>query len=271
MSQERRRQQRRERQRRRRGPVSASYQRVGAMQLPGIFGWVQRHGRVFILVGIVVMLLSLAGGILLTNVGTDDERTGSRNTIAPTPTAAPTLAATGTPGPESIVRRYAAAPPMQIDTAREYEAVIRTEKGDVRIRLLPQAAPQHVNNFVFLARNRFYNGLVFHRVLPGFVAQGGDPEGSGRGGPGYTLPVERNEVKFETGVLAMASSQAGVSGSQFFITLAPQPALEPNFTAFGQVVEGLEVVRALTPRNPQAANQPPGDRIISIEIIEKGG
>ncbi|MBM4416293.1 MAG: peptidylprolyl isomerase [Chloroflexi bacterium] len=204
-------------------------------------------------------------------VGADDPPlSGSTATVGPSPqaataTASASPAATGTPG---IVRSYAAAPALQIDAARQYEALIRTEKGDVRVQLLAGEAPQHVNNFVFLARNRFYEGLTFHRVIAGFVAQGGDPRGDGTAGPGYWLPVERNAVPMEAGALAMAKTGEQVSGSQFFITLAPQPQLAEGFTVFGRVVEGFEVVRALTQREPQRPGQPPGDRILAIEISE---
>src|SRR5439155_23767409 len=114
------------------------------------------------------------------------------------------------------------------------------EKGDFRVQLLPDKAPGYVNNFVFLAKNRFYDGLTFHRVVSGFVAQAGDPLGNGTGGPGYTLTQERNDVQFDAGIISMASSSAGVSGSQFFITLQPHPELEPSFSAFGRVVDGMD-------------------------------
>jgi len=158
---------------------------------------------------------------------------------------------------------------MEIDPSNRYEAVIRTERGDIRVELLPGEAPGYVNNFVFLARNRFYDGLTFHRVLTGFVAQGGDPTGGGAGGPGYSLEEETNELPFDAGVISMAKSTA-VSGSQFFITLEPTPFLEPDFTVFGRVIEGLEVARSLTAREP-GPGAPPADRIISIEIIETAG
>ena len=157
---------------------------------------------------------------------------------------------------------------MTIDTARSYEAVIRTERGDVRITLLPEAAPRYVNNFVFLARDGFYDGITFHRVVPGFVAQAGDPTGTGTGSPGYDLAEERNGLPFEAGVLSMAKGGAVVSGSQFFVTLAPTPHLEGDFTVFGRVASGLGVLQSLTPRDPQQPGQPHGDRILAIDIVE---
>jgi len=123
-----------------------------------------------------------------------------------------------------------------------------------------------VNNFVFLARNDFYDGLTFHRVIAGFMAQGGDPEGQGFGGPGYDLVEEKNELEFGVGVLSMAKG-AQVSGSQFFITLAATPFLEGDFTVFGQVIEGLDVLQQITVREP-GPDAPSASHIIDIEIIE---
>ncbi|MSQ31495.1 MAG: peptidylprolyl isomerase [Dehalococcoidia bacterium] len=166
-------------------------------------------------------------------------------------------------------RSYSAPPPMTIDPKKKYEAVISMKKGgQIRLELLPEAAPNQTNNFVFLAKNHFYDGLTFHRVLPGFVAQGGDPLGTGFGGSGYTLPPDKNGVKFDAGVISMASNSAGVSGAQFFITLAPTPTLEATFAAFGRVTQGMDVVRAITQRDPSRPNQPPADVIDRIEIVE---
>lgn len=278
MSDERRRQQRRERQRRRTSSRPQQPQQaapVGAMPLPGVFGWVQRNGRLFALMGMVVLVLSLGGGFLL------NQTANSSSTIDPTPaptmaattepTATPTFGPVGTPSADGVFRTFNGPPPMEIDEHGQYQALIRTERGDIRIQLLPEASPEHVNNFVFLARNRFFDGLTFHRVIPGFVAQAGDPLGTSQGGPGYTLPRELNSLPMDAGMISMAAGQQGVSGSQFFITMEPQPDLKTNgFNAFGRVTDGLEVVRALTTRDPQQPAQPPGDRILSVEIIEGG-
>jgi cyclophilin family peptidyl-prolyl cis-trans isomerase len=134
------------------------------------------------------------------------------------------------------------------------EAVIKTDKGDVVLQFYPEAAPVTVASFLHLARTGFYNGTTFHRVVPGFVAQGGDPKSKdpnakdvGTGGPGYNLPAEFNSLKHETGTLAMARSQDPNSGgSQFYICLAPQPSLDGQYTVFGHVVSGMEVVNAIT-------------------------
>jgi len=247
------------------------------MHLPGVFGWVQRNGRIFALLGMVVLLLSLGGGFLMqtANSSTNDS---TNPTPVPTmsataePTATPTFGPTGTPGPDGVFRTYTQGPPpLQIDEQAQYEALIRTEKGDIRVELLPQSAPEHVNNFVYLAEHHFYDGLTFHRVVSDFVAQAGDPLGNSTGGPGYNLERELNSVPFDAGVVAMAAGSQGVSGSQFFITMEPQPALKDNgFTAFGRVTEGLDVVKSLTVRDPSQPDQPPGDRIISVQITEKG-
>ncbi|HBY98273.1 MAG TPA: peptidylprolyl isomerase [Chloroflexi bacterium] len=139
---------------------------------------------------------------------------------------------------------------MTIDTSKQYTATIETAKGNIVLELYPKAAPQTVNNFVFLARNGFYNGLTFHRVEPGFVIQGGDPKGDGTGGPGYTLPAEI-ELPHVEGAVAMARLSDQVnperrsSGSQFYITLAPAHQLDGAYTVFGQVVEGMDVVKAI--------------------------
>jgi len=134
------------------------------------------------------------------------------------------------------------------------EAVIKTDKGDVVLQFYPEAAPVTVASFLHLARTGFYNGTTFHRVVPGFVAQGGDPKSKdpnakdvGTGGQGYNLPAEFNSLKHETGTLAMARSQDPNSGgSQFYICLAPQPSLDGQYTVFGHVVSGMEVVNAIT-------------------------
>jgi len=145
---------------------------------------------------------------------------------------------------------YSAPPEMQIDPGKSYIATISTVKGDIVVQLDAAAAPQTVNNFVFLAQEGFYDGLTFHRVEPGFVIQGGDPLGSGVGGPGYTVPAEIKLPHLE-GAIAMARKGDNVnpdrasSGSQFYITLAPTPFLDEGYTAFGQVSGGMDVVQSI--------------------------
>ncbi len=210
------------------------------------------------------------GALLASGCGaTNATPAASTSTAAASAAAnAQPIRAVGTPSADGVHRRYSNAPALTIDLKRPYTAVFHMEKGgEFTVQLLPESAPGYVNNFVFLSKLGFYNGLTFHRVIPGFVAQGGDPMNEVNG-PGYMLTQERNSVKLEAGVIAMASSPAGVNGSQFFITLEPQPSLEANFAAFGRVTSGMEVVRAISPRDPaRGGNLPPGDVIKRIEII----
>ncbi len=140
-------------------------------------------------------------------------------------------------------KRYSTPPPMQIDMNRTYRALIKTNKGDIQLQLNPAEAPITVNNFVALAREGFYDGVTFHRVVPQFVIQGGDPTGSGSGGPGYKFQDESVKRPYKTGTLAMANAGPNTNGSQFFICLEDQPGLPPNYTIFGDTVAGMDVVR----------------------------
>jgi peptidyl-prolyl cis-trans isomerase B (cyclophilin B) len=135
-------------------------------------------------------------------------------------------------------------PKMKIEPGKTYRAAIETDKGVIELELYPQHAPRTVNNFVFLAREGFYDGISFHRVISDFMIQGGDPTGTGRGGPGYKFEdeVKGNPLKHETGVISMANSGPNTNGSQFFITHSPQPHLNGRHTVFGKVVSGQEVV-----------------------------
>lgn len=165
---------------------------------------------------------------------------------------------------------YSAPPPMTIDPEAEYTATIATPRGDIVVELRPDVAPQTVNNFVFLAREGFYDGLTWHRVIAGFMAQGGDPLGDGTGGPGYSIPAEFTaEILFDRpGLLAMArSADPDSAGSQFFITTAAAPHLNEQYTVFGEVVEGQEIVNNIPLRDPMSATEP-GEEIISITIDE---
>ena len=165
---------------------------------------------------------------------------------------------------------YDAYPEMVIDTNKTYEAVIKTEKGDMRFLLYAGKAPLAVNNFVFLANQGFYDGTTFHRVLADFMGQGGDPSGTGAGGPGYTFADETdNGLSFDRrGLLAMANAGPNTNGSQFFITFAPTPWLDGLHTIFGELIEGDDVLASLTLRDP-AAPAGPGDLIEQIIIEEK--
>lgn len=162
------------------------------------------------------------------------------------------------------------APPMVIDTSKEYTATIETEKGDIVLELFASDVPVTVNNFVFLARDGFYDDTTFHRVIPDFVAQGGDPTGTGRGNPGYAFADEFTDHTHAAGALSMANSGPDTNGCQFFITYTPQHGLDGKHAVFGQVIEGMDVLESLTPRDP-IKDKPDfeGDRIIRITIEEK--
>ena len=167
-----------------------------------------------------------------------------------------------------MAKQYDTPPQMTIDTAKKYSAVMKTDRGDVTIALLTDVAPMTVNNFVFLAREGFFDGCTFHRVIPGFVAQGGDPTGSGRGGPGYRFKDELSPTPYVQGIVGMANAGPNTNGSQFYIMLGDAPHLTGRYTAFGQVTAGLEAVLALRPRDPERDREP-GDQIISVTIIEE--
>lgn len=173
---------------------------------------------------------------------------------------------------ELAERQYAAAPPMTIDPEKSYIATIEMENGgQIVIELLPQSAPETVNNFVFLANEGWYDGVIFHRVLEDFMAQTGDPTGLGIGGPGYTIPDEFDpELSHDgPGIVSMANAGPNTGGSQFFITFAPATHLDGRHAIFGRVIEGMDVVNNLTLRDPQDPSAPEGDRISTITIEEQ--
>ncbi|MDA1329903.1 MAG: peptidylprolyl isomerase [Chloroflexi bacterium] len=166
-------------------------------------------------------------------------------------------------------RQFHECPAFTIDQSLDYTATLYTEKGDIVIQLFPKIAPTAVNSFVFLAENDWFDGVTFHRVLPGFIAQAGDPTGTGYGGPGYSFSIEINStLSFDrAGLLAMANSGPTANGSQFFITLGPAAHLNGGYTIFGEVLDGLQVVESLAARDPsQEAGLPPGDRILDVSI-----
>lgn len=167
-----------------------------------------------------------------------------------------------------MAKQYDNPPEMVIDSSKSYTAVIKTEHGEIRARLLTDVAPNTVNNFVFLAREGFYDGTTFHRVIPGFVAQGGDPTGTGRGGPGYRFPDELSETPFVEGILGMANAGPGTNGSQFYLMLGDAPHLTGRYTAFGQVEEGLDVLQSIRHRDPER-DPNPGDEMLSVTIVEE--
>jgi cyclophilin family peptidyl-prolyl cis-trans isomerase len=158
---------------------------------------------------------------------------------------------------------------MVIDPKKKYTAHFKTEVGDFSIELFADKAPKTVNNFVFLARDGYYDGVTFHRVIKGFMAQGGDPTGTGMGGPGYKFADEfHKDLRHNSaGILSMANAGPGTNGSQFFITFGPTPHLDNRHSVFGKVSAGMDVVLSIPERDPQRARTP-GTKIYSIEIVE---
>ena len=153
-------------------------------------------------------------------------------------------------------------------SAPQYIATIETEKGNIVVELFAADAPKTVDNFVSLASKGFYDNTTFHRVIPGFMAQGGDPTGTGAGGPGYTFEDEFNQHSHVAGTLSMANRGPDTNGSQFFICYTPQPHLDGRHTVFGQVIEGIDVLNNLTPRDPSQRPAFQGDTVIRITISE---
>ncbi len=159
-----------------------------------------------------------------------------------------------------MAKQWNSPPPMTIDVSKTYRVTMETTKGTIEIDLYPQHAPLTVNNFVFLTREGFYDGLTFHRVIKDFVIQGGDPTGRGSGGPGYRFrdEVTDNPLKHEAGVISMANAGPNTNGSQFFITHTPQPHLNGRHTVFGKVVAGMDVVYAIQQ----------GDKMLEVTVRE---
>jgi cyclophilin family peptidyl-prolyl cis-trans isomerase len=168
---------------------------------------------------------------------------------------------------------YDKPPEMKIDPGKIYTATITTSKGKIVVDLFAKEAPKTVNNFVFLAREKFYDGTIFHRVIPGFMIQGGDPTGTGRGGPGYQFANENKDSKrkFDAGTLAMANAGPDTNGSQFFINDAESAHLTPeNYTIFGHVKDGQDVVKAIANADRDENDRPRQEiKIESVTVEEK--
>ncbi len=192
-----------------------------------------------------------------------------------TPSAAPTVAAAsgGNAAAPALVgtKQYASAPPMTIDPTKQYTATFKMAKGgEFVVQLYADKAPITVNSFVFLARQHYFDGVTFHRVLEGFMAQGGDPTGTGGGDPGYEFVNEKNDLAFDkAGVVAMANAGPNTNGSQFFIMFGAYGLSENDYTIFGQVVSGMDVVNGITLRDPNTNPTFAGDVIESVTITEK--
>ncbi len=156
-------------------------------------------------------------------------------------------------------QQWSSPPALEIDVEKIYLITMETSKGTIEIEMYPEHAPLTVNNFVFLTNQGFYDGVVFHRVIQNFVIQGGDPTGTGSGGPGYRFADETfgNPLKHETGVLSMANAGPNTNGSQFFITHSPQPHLDGRHTVFGKVIAGMDVVNAIRQ----------GDKMVKVTAV----
>jgi cyclophilin family peptidyl-prolyl cis-trans isomerase len=222
-------------------------------QAPKKLSSIQQIAIAFAIVGVI--------GINWALLSSPKNNTAQTTANDPNQPAAPTLNA----------RQYPSAPPMTVDAKKQYFATFKMAKGGEFVaQLFPDKAPITVNSFVFLAKEGFFNGVTFHRVLEGFMAQGGDPTGTGASGPGYEFINEDNDLKFDkAGVVAMANAGRDTNGSQFFITFAPTEQLNGGYTIFGQVISGMEVVNAITRRDPQQNPTFSGDVIESITISEK--
>ncbi|GHO94503.1 peptidyl-prolyl cis-trans isomerase [Reticulibacter mediterranei] len=169
-----------------------------------------------------------------------------------------------------MAKQYSSAPAMVIDPKKQYRAIFHTSRGDITVQLFAEQAPKTVNNFVFLARDGFYNNTTFHRVIHGFMVQGGDPTGTGRGGPGYQFADEQSALALKhdkPGILSMANAGRNTNGSQFFITYGPQAHLNGKHAVFGQLISGQDVLDAIRERDPQYDRQP-GDTLHFVEIVE---
>jgi peptidyl-prolyl cis-trans isomerase B (cyclophilin B) len=170
-------------------------------------------------------------------------------------------------------KQWTQPPEMEIDPKKQYHVTLHTDKGDIKIKLFADKAPKTVNNFVFLARQGFYDGTIFHRVLNDFMAQGGDPTGTGRGGPGYRFDDEFDPSLKHTkpGILSMANAGLqgghGTNGSQFFITHVPTPWLDGKHSIFGEVEQGMDVVMSIPARDPGRPEYP-GVKINSVDVEE---
>jgi peptidylprolyl isomerase len=216
----------------------------------------RRQARRKVITGIVIGIIVLVLAGILWNI-----MIASKPAKVNVPNTAPTVA----------VIQFDAAPPMQIDVSKQYFATVKMVKGgEFVIQLFPDKAPITVNSFVFLARKGYFNGVTFHRVLDGFMAQGGDPTGTGMGGPGYEFINEKNGLLFDkAGVVAMANAGPDTNGSQFFIMFGEYPLSEDDYTIFGQVISGMDVVNNLTLRDPNQNPDFTGDAMESVTITEK--
>jgi len=170
------------------------------------------------------------------------------------------------------LKQWATPPPMQIDPAKSYRVSLETDKGIVELELHARHAPKTVNNFVFLARYHYFDGIIFHRIIKDFVIQGGDPEGTGRGGPGYRFPDELPKPgEYQLGSLVMANAGPDTNGSQFFVVSGPAGInLPPNYALFGKVLDGLDVLAEIQSVETGRGDRPKTDVVIESVTITEG-
>ena len=227
----------------------------------------QRNTPAVIAAALVVAVLVL---VALNLGNTPSAPDSAAVTMDITPEPMPTAEAPAT-DPVASEKQYAAAPPMTIDATKNYTATIKTPRGDIVVKLRPDLAPETVNSFVFLSKEGFYDGVTFHRVIQDFMAQGGDPTGTGMGGAGYTVKAEfSSSISFDKpGYLAMArpGNDINGNGSQFFITTAPATFLDGQYTIFGEVISGQDIVNGIPLRDPETATTP-GEAMQTITISE---
>jgi cyclophilin family peptidyl-prolyl cis-trans isomerase len=167
------------------------------------------------------------------------------------------------------MKQWKKPPEFALDLKKKYSTILCTDKGDICLDLFAEKTPVTVNNFIFLAREGFYDGTIFHRVITGFMTQGGDPTGTGRGGPGYRFADEfHSSLKHDKpGILSMANAGPGTNGSQFFITHVPTPHLDKKHSVFGQVAAGMDVLLSIPERDPMKVNSP-AVKLIKVNIHE---
>ena len=225
--------------------------------------------RLFALIGVVVIVSFIVAAILTSQL----QNSSADQVDVPSPTPVPTLDPSATVSATTTTKSFTAADKV-VDPAKQYTATIKTSKGDIVVKLYADKAPNTVNSFVFLAQKGFFDGIAFHRVVKNFVVQGGDPTGSGSGGPGYTIPCEcysENHRNHFRGTLSMAHAGKDTGGSQFFLTFRPTAHLNGKHTVFGRVIEGFDVITKLKQRDPeqQGVDAVEPDKILEAKVLRK--
>lgn len=219
---------------------------------------------------LVLLPLLLASSLALAACG-DDKSPAAASTDggAAAPTGADTSGCSSdTPAATNVTRTFPQPPPREIDVKKTYRATLKTSCGDIVLALTPGKAPNTVNNFVVLAKKDYFDGLTFHRVVPDFVIQGGDPAGDGTGGPGYSFPDELPTTPYTIGDLAMANSGPDTNGSQFFIvTGSGGTSLPPAYSRFGRVVKGLDVAKLIEGSTTEPGTENPSPRVYILDVV----